>query len=37
MDESERSMGISEVKNTINRIRYIYEHESEIKDVFASL
>ena len=37
MDESERSMGVSEVKNTINRIRYIYEHDSEIKDVLASL
>ena len=37
MDESERSMGISEVKNTLNRIKYLYEHESEIKEVLASV
>ncbi|MCR5685606.1 MAG: aminoglycoside phosphotransferase family protein [Lachnospiraceae bacterium] len=37
MDESERSMGVSEVINTINRIRYLYEHESQIKEVLASV
>ena len=37
MNESERSMGISEVKNTLNRIKYLYEHESEIKKVLASV
>lgn len=35
MDESERSMGISEVKNTMNRIKYLYEHESDIRKVLA--
>ncbi len=37
MDESERSMGVSEVINTISRIRYLYEHESKIKEVLASV
>lgn len=30
-DEAERNMGISEVRNTVNRIRYIHDHEEEIK------
>lgn len=35
-DEAERRMGISEVRNTINRIKYIKDVEKEIKDAFAS-
>ena len=31
LDEEDRKMGISEVRNTIARIRYIYEREDEIK------
>ena len=36
MDESERAMGISEVKNTIDRIKYIQKNEKRIKDVLDS-
>lgn len=32
IDEAERTMGISEVKNTINRIKYIQSNEKNIKD-----
>lgn len=35
-DEAERRMGISEVRNTINRIKYIKDVEQEIKDAFDS-
>ena len=35
-DEAERRMGISEVRNTINRIKYIKDVEKEIKDAFDS-
>lgn len=31
-DEKERSLGISEVKNTVNRIKCIHDNEREIKD-----
>ncbi len=31
MDEEERKMAVGEVKNTINRIRYIHDREKEIK------
>ena len=33
MDENERQMGISEVRNTVARIKYIKELENSIKDV----
>lgn len=36
-DETERALGISEVKNTINRIQYLYQKEQEIKNVLAEL
>ena len=36
-DESERNMGISEVRNTLDRIRYIYNNEKEIKKVLEQL
>ncbi len=36
-DEQERDMGISEVKNTLKRIRYIYDNETEIKKVLEKL
>ena len=36
-DEQERRMGISEVKNTIDRIQYIRSMEEEIKEVFDNL
>lgn len=32
MDEEEKAMGISEVRNTINRMRYIHKIENTIKD-----
>ena len=32
IDETERMMGISEVKNTIDRIKYIRSMEKEIKE-----
>ena len=35
-DESERILGISEVKNTINRIKYIRDIEKEIKEAMDS-
>ncbi len=35
-DETERQMGISEVRNTIGRIKYIREKEKEIKDALDS-
>jgi len=34
LDESEREMGITEVRNTINRIRYICDKEKEILKIF---
>lgn len=37
VDEQERRMGISEVKNTIDRIQYIRSMEEEIKEVFDNL
>lgn len=37
MDDAEKSMGVSEVKNTLNRMRYIYEHEKEILSVLQNL
>ena len=37
VDEQERCMGISEVKNTIDRIKYIRSMEEEIKEVFDGL
>ena len=33
-DESEREMGISQVKHTVNRIRYIHDLEERIKQRF---
>ncbi len=36
-DEQERCMGISEVRNTIDRIKYIRSMEEEIKEVFDRL
>lgn len=36
-DEKEREMGISEVKNTLKRIRYIYDNETEIKKVLEQV
>lgn len=37
MDESERAMGISEVKNTVHRIQYIFSKEQEIKELLNRL
>ncbi len=37
VDEQERRMGISEVRNTIDRIKYIRSMEEEIKEVFDNL
>ena len=37
IDEEERKMGISEVRNTIDRIKYIRSMEEEIKEVFDNL
>ena len=31
MDESERTLGISEVRNTIDRIKYIRNNDTNIK------
>lgn len=36
-DEAEQRLGISEVKNTINRIKYIQDNEQEIKDALDFL
>lgn len=36
-DESERKMGMTEVKNTINRIRYIHDKEQEIKETLKGI
>lgn len=36
IDEAERTLGISEVKNTVERIRYIRNVEKEIKDALTS-
>lgn len=36
-DEAERLMGVNEVKNTINRIQYIYKKEDDIKKVLKQL
>lgn len=36
MDEAERMMGISEVKNTIDRIKYVHKVEKNIKDALDS-
>lgn len=35
-DEAERSLGITEVRNTINRIKYIQNIEKEIKEALNS-
>ena len=37
IDENERELGAIEAKNTIKRIRYLYENEAEIKNVLARL
>ena len=37
VDDAERNMGISEVKNTINRIQYLYQNEQEIKNTLRNL
>ena len=37
VDEQERCMGISEVKNTVDRIKYIRSMEEEIKEVYDKL
>lgn len=37
VDEEERIMGISEVRNTVDRIKYIRSMEEEIKEVFDKL
>jgi len=37
VDEEERIMGISEVRNTVDRIKYIRSMEEEIKEVFDNL
>ena len=37
VDEQERRMGISEVRNTIDRIKYIRSMETEIKEIFDRL
>ena len=36
MDEAERQMGISEVRNTIGRITYIRNMEKELKEALHS-
>lgn len=36
IDEDEKAMGISEVRNTVNRIRYIHDIEKSIKDALDS-
>ena len=36
-DETERVMGVAEVKNTIERIQYIFLKEKEIKNLFKEL
>ena len=36
VDESERKMGMSEVNNTIARIRYIREHEDMIREILSN-
>ncbi len=36
VDEIEKNMGISEVKNTVDRIKYIHNMEKEIKDALDS-
>lgn len=36
IDEAEKVMGVTEVKNTINRIKYIYNNEKEIKAALDS-
>lgn len=36
VDETERMMGISEVRNTINRIKYLYQNEKDIKAALDS-
>lgn len=36
MDEAEKMMGISEVRNTINRMKYIHNIEKNIKDALDS-
>lgn len=36
MDEAEQKMGISEVNNTIGRLRYLHSMESEIKDALKN-
>ena len=35
-DQTEQALGISEVRNTIERIRYIRSMEEEIRDVLDS-
>ena len=35
-DEAERNMGITEVKNSVNRIKYIQSMEKEIKEALNS-
>lgn len=37
IDEAERTIGVSEVNNTLNRIRYIYKLEEEIKTSLRQL
>ncbi|MBQ6550622.1 MAG: aminoglycoside phosphotransferase family protein [Lachnospiraceae bacterium] len=37
VDEKEREMGKSEARNTVNRIRCLYENEAEIRRVLGSL
>lgn len=37
IDEAERQMGISEVRNTVERIKYIRNIEKEIKEALNSL
>lgn len=36
IDEAEKVMGVTEVKNTINRIKYIYINEKDIKAALDS-
>lgn len=35
-DEAERNLGISEAKNTVNRIKYIHDMEKSIKEALDS-
>lgn len=37
VDAAERDMGVSEVRNTLNRIRYVKEKEPEIKELLYQL